>query len=413
MNASSAPTADTPFPLPTAQFKRFIAVFHIVFISGLVACLVLRWRRPTMTWSWQDAVLLGLVLLQVGLYLRFFLSPPGEPGHWRWWGAYFAASFSIWLAESRIEGSLDWVVWAYLGQMFGVLPPRMSIPASLLVFTTYFGTRIGLSRVAGWDAWDWFGVLSITAGASTMGLFLHRLATTSSERAKLIGELEAAKRQLERAREKEVELAALRERERLARDLHDSLGHGLVTLTVQLEAAQRLYPVDPARASALLEEMKQLTRRSMEQLRRSLEGLRAPGLGDRPLAGALRELCEQTAGRAALQVRCETGTAARELSPAVSEALWRVAQEGLANIEKHASARSARVALETRRQEVILRVSDDGAGLPGNAEHRPGHYGLRGLRERVEGLGGVFTATPNADRGTLLEARIPLAPDPQ
>jgi len=121
-------------------------------------------------------------------------------------------------------------------------------------------------------------------------LFIHRLVVTSAERAKLIQQLQAAQRELEAAHQREAEISVLRERERLARDLHDSLGHGLVTLNVQLEAAQRLYTVDPAKASALMEEMKNLTRTSMEQLRRSLAGLRTPGLGDRALKGAIEEL---------------------------------------------------------------------------------------------------------------------------
>src|SRR5262249_56005621 len=86
---------------------------------------------------------------------------------------------------------------------------------------------------------------------------------TSSERAGLIAELQAAQRALEVARQRDTELAALRERERLARDLHDSLGHALVALSVQLEAVQRLYTVDPARAPAHVSTMKDLPRASM------------------------------------------------------------------------------------------------------------------------------------------------------
>ncbi|HWI59663.1 MAG TPA: sensor histidine kinase, partial [Bacillota bacterium] len=226
--------------------------------------------------------------------------------------------------------------------------------------------------------------------------------------ARLIQELKAARKEVELARQRDAELAVLRERERLARDLHDSLGHGLVTLTVQLEAAQRLYAVDPARASALLEEMKQLTRTSMEQLRRSLAGLRAPGLGERPLSQALCALGQEVAERTGLTVDCQVPTAADTLPPAVAEALWRVTQEGLANIEKHAQAQTAQISLLLELRQVRLRVRDDGRGLPAEAEAKPGHYGLRGLRERIEGLGGEFTISPAQPHGTLLEARIPL-----
>ena len=99
---------------------------------------------------------------------------------------------------------------------------------------------------------------------------------------------------------------------------------------------------------------------------------------------------------------------AAPLPPAVAEALWRTAQEALANVEKHSRAATAFVTLETGPREAAVHVRDDGIGLPEEAELRPGHYGLRGLRERVEGLGGAFTAARSQPNGTTIEARIPL-----
>jgi signal transduction histidine kinase len=194
----------------------------------------------------------------------------------------------------------------------------------------------------------------------------------------------------------------------MARDLHDSLGHSLVTVTVQLEAAQRLLPTDPARAAALVTDMQKLTRAAMEDLRRSLANLRAHGLGDRPLAGTLRLLGEEIAKRSGLNIECHLGDHTDRLPPAVAEVLWRVAQEGLTNVEKHARARHARVSLSLEPTEVRLQVSDNGVGLRPDAEETPGHYGLRGMRERVEGLGGTFTVAPAGSQGTLIEVRIPV-----
>ena len=89
------------------------------------------------------------------------------------------------------------------------------------------------------------------------------------------------------------------------------------------------------------------------------------------------------------------------------EALWRVSQEGLANVEKHAYAREASLRLRLLPGSVELQVQDNGAGLPAEAESKPGHYGLRGLRERVEGLGGSLTLAPGDPSGTVLVAKIP------
>src|SRR5512137_2811169 len=146
----------------------------------------------------------------------------------------------------------------------------------------------------------------------------------------------------------------------------------------------------------------------MEQLRWSLAGMRATGLGERPLAQAIAELCTEVAGRAGCKVDYQAPAEAPPLPPAVAEALWRTAQEALANVEKHSRAKTARVTLEPGPRAAAVRVSDDGVGLPEQAEARPGHYGLRGLRERVEGLGGAFTAARLEPAGTTIETRIPL-----
>lgn len=407
MNTAIQSEPDADAPLPLAQFKRFLAVFHIVFLCGLVFCLVLRWRRPDLVWTWKDIVLTVLVTIQAALYVLFFVFLWKPPTELRWWAAYFVVSFGIWLAEWQIESALQWTAWAYLGQMFGVLRPAISVPAAIGVFATYFMVKFGTK---GMNVWEWIGALSLAVTTTALGLFIHGLTVTSSERAKLIKQLEAAQKELELAKERETELAALRERERLARELHDSLGHGLVTLTVQLEAAQRLYLVDPQKASTLMDEMKQLSRTTMEQLRRSLSGLRTSGLGDQPLGPALEKLCAETERSDGLKARCILRGGTERLTPSVAEALWRVAQEGLRNTGRHAHAKVVELALELPPGEAVLTVTDDGIGLPKGAEGKPGHFGLRGLRERVEGLGGTFVARQNDGGGTLLQARLPMIP---
>lgn len=412
-DSATAATRSTALPLPEGQFKRFITVFHVVFIGGLLCSLFFHWRRTGIAWNWREMSLWLLVASQIGLYLRYFvfqLNPQLSP---KLWAAYFLAAFSLWLGEWRLEPSFEWAVGALLGQMFGVLSPRSSIPASGLVFVIYFGLKLGWDRLTTLAPWEWVMGLAVIASWSALGLFIHRLVVTSSERARLIQELEAARRHVELARQRDAELAALRERERLARDLHDSLGHNLVTLTVQLEAGERLCSVDPPRAASLLTQMKQLTRSSTEELRRSLAGLRASGLGDRSLQDALPILCAELSQRAGLKINCQIQDGTDQLPPTVSETLWRVAQEGLANTEKHAHAAEAWIRLEVKNgasasRQAILNVADNGVGMSTGADAVPGHYGLKGIRERVEGLGGTFELASNFPRGTTIEVRIPV-----
>jgi signal transduction histidine kinase len=396
----------------------------MIFVA-LGLTLYTHWGHDTAMHGWADPVLVGLVVIQVLLYLFFFALPtlirwPAWP--WfqslhegrddpnpslRWWWLYIVASVAIVLAESRIDRVFQWFLFPYLCNIFA-RPFRISVPTIIVVLAAFLLNLIGWSKLAKWDAEDWFSEVFVAVAWLFLAFFIARMVVTSAERGRLILELQAAKRELELARERELELAALRERERLARDLHDTLGHALVTLTVQLEAAQRLQATDPARVATLLAEMQKLTRSSMEDLRRSLANLRTSGLGDRLLTESLRILCAEAAKRFGAAIDCQVAESADALPPAVAEVLWRVAQEGLTNIEKHAHAHRVEVNLTVHPKEVVLRVGDDGVGLLPRAEEKPGHYGLRGLRERVEGLGGAFTVAAAGTNGSVIEARIPV-----
>jgi len=149
-----------------------------------------------------------------------------------------------------------------------------------------------LVHSAGWDVIPASALIpaaGTVAGIAVTHLFIYHATRASAERGRLIS-------QLEQARARDMELAALRERERIARDMHDELGHTLVALSVQLEAIQRLLKVDPERAWLQIEAMKQQTRESMAALQRTLAGLRAPQLGGQALGQALRQ-CAGRAGR--------------------------------------------------------------------------------------------------------------------
>jgi signal transduction histidine kinase len=400
--------------------RGFYVIVHTIILAVLGLTLYSHWGHEKAMHGRADVVLVGLVAIQVLLYVFFFALPTLiRWPDWPWfrggsegavdsiWWAYIVASVTIVLAESRIDRSFQWFVFLYLCHIF-VRPWRIAVPASLAVAAAFLLNLIGWSDLAKWDRGDWFwGVFGVVTWFF-LAFFIGRTVSITVQRGRLILELQAANRELELAREREIELAALRERERLARDLHDTLGHALVTLTVQLEAAQRLQATDPARAAALLAELQKLTRSSMEDLRRSLANLRTSGLGDRPLTESLRTLCAEAGRRFGAAIDCQVAEGADALPPNVAEILWRVAQEGLTNIEKHAHAHRVQVNLALQPKEVVLRVSDDGAGLARGAEDKPGHYGLRGLRERVEGLGGTFTVAALAANGTLIEARIPV-----
>jgi signal transduction histidine kinase len=199
----------------------------------------------------------------------------------------------------------------------------------------------------------------------------------------------------------EVErLAVIQERNRLAREIHDSLGHFLTTIHVQLEAARAIHAADPARALAAVAQAQDLARAALVEVRRSVGALQAD---QAPLPARLRDLASTTDGWGAA-VSLEILGELRTLAPEHEHALFRAAQEGLTNVRKHAGARTARVSLDYRDPaRVLLCVADDGAGASGT----PAGSGLAGLRERMTALGGRLVSGDAPCGGFRLQAEVP------
>lgn len=251
------------------------------------------------------------------------------------------------------------------------------------------------------------GLFVAAFAVATPLLFTHTMVTLRrgrDETARLYRELELAHAELRRYAAQAEELATLRERARLARELHDTLGHALTTLTVQLEAIGRTARARPERLEPLLEDARTLSRRAMTDLRESLGDLRREAQ-PRSLAEALRGAAEDAAARAGWRLELELAPV--ELPPTTAHAVLRVAREALANAERHARAATVRLSLERRDDGVELELQDDGVGFDPAA---PGgdRYGVRGMRERAALLGARLELTSAPGRGTRVRLRLPL-----
>jgi len=199
------------------------------------------------------------------------------------------------------------------------------------------------------------------------------------------------------------QLATIQERARLAREVHDSLGHHLTAIHVHLEAALALRDSQPALAAEALAHARALTQEGLSEVRRSVAALRAAPVEDRPLLAALTDLvdeCRRAGVAADLQVIGER----RPLPTPVKAALYRAAQEGLTNARKHSQARRVEVRLDYRDPaRVRLAVQDDGVG----AASTVGGFGLVGVRERLQLLGGQMQAHTAPGQGFILEVEAP------
>ena len=201
-------------------------------------------------------------------------------------------------------------------------------------------------------------------------------------------------RRLRKANEEIENLAKVAERERIARDLHDVLGHTLSVITLKSELAGKLIDRDPQRAGKEIREVEQISRQALSDVRDAIRGYRSQGLVAE-LAQAKTTL--ETAG---LTVQCDAATTMK--LPAVQESVLSLAvREAVTNVVRHAGARSCRMRLEQQNGSCRLEIHDDGCGSS-NGEGN----GLRGMRERVEMLGG--TLNRNTEAGTRIIITLPL-----
>ena len=205
--------------------------------------------------------------------------------------------------------------------------------------------------------------------------------------------------ELRRSRE-EIVLAREEERRRLRRDLHDGLGPSLASVTLMADAARNVLPSDPARADALLAELKAEARSATSEVRRVVYELRPAALDELGLVGALREQAAQYA-HAGTSVTVEAQELG-ELPAAVEVAAYRIASEGMTNAMRHAGASRCTVALR-RSRELEVVIADDGHGLRSS---RPG-VGMASMRQRAEELGGSCVVSSDAG-GTTVRAKLPL-----
>jgi len=215
---------------------------------------------------------------------------------------------------------------------------------------------------------------------------------------------------IERARlaEESAQLARAGERARLAREIHDTLAQGLTAIALHLEGALHHLAAHPDRARQRLERALQTARESLEEARRSVLDLRAAPLAGKPLATALRALSRAFTSETGIRVRVRAD-AASPLPLRVEAELFRIAQEALANVRRHAGATEVEIALRPAPRGVQLAVRDNGRGFDPTAV--PGdRQGIVGMRERARLLGGTLRVRSRrrAPSGTTVMASIPI-----
>ncbi|NBE96871.1 sensor histidine kinase [Nonomuraea sp. KC401] len=251
---------------------------------------------------------------------------------------------------------------------------------------------------------------AIVAGVSLFSFVGEVTAERSAERERMVTRLEEAMREnaglhaqlLLQAREAGV----LDERQRMAREIHDTLAQGLAGIITQLQAAVQT-EADARAWRRHLDHAMGLARESLTEARRSVHAVQPGPLACAPLPAALAEIAARWSELNAVRVEVSTTGTARPLNPEVEATLLRVAQEALANIAKHAGATRAWLTLSYMEDVVSLDVRDDGAGFDQARALAGGGFGLASMRERVGCLAGAFEIESEPGAGTAVSATVP------
>jgi signal transduction histidine kinase len=242
-------------------------------------------------------------------------------------------------------------------------------------------------------------------GFVTNALNVARKTQVQNER--LLAELQAKNRQLEEYSRQVETLAAVEERNRLAREVHDTLGHHLTTSSVQLEAAQKLLVSNPAKAAEMVGSARGQVREALSELRQTVGRLREPVEIELSLPKALTRLAQDFQAATGIAVQLELAEPPCTITPSQRITLFRAAQEGLTNVSRHAQAAQAWVRLVCLPEAVHLEVQDDGVGIQPDRDSQPGAFGLLGLKERAAVLGGDLQVSRLPAGGTLLCMSLP------
>lgn len=308
-----------------------------------------------------------------------------------------------------------------------LLPPAN--PWFVVLFFVLCPTAmLSFSRQAGYA---WVGVFSAltvvifwVAGRGALGMllmaplyiagyfFFAAFATQTAlanaaqaESQRLLGELQEAHARLQAYAAQTEALAVAEERNRMAREMHDTLGHRLTVAAVQLQAIERLVGADPGRAGQMAAAARDEVRAALAELRQTVAALRTPLAADLSLEPALRRLSADFEAATGVAVLLSLPDPLPAIPPTHRLALYRGAQEGLTNIQKHANAQHAWIALEVRAGALALRVADDGGGPDPGTENG---FGLQSLHERASYLGGAVTSNPRPGGGFELTMTLPL-----
>jgi signal transduction histidine kinase len=436
MSRLSLTPPNTIVPVKTAmRLLRIALVLKIVPVALAALVLLIRWGGQILDdialVSWPSLLVLVFVLL---------------PGVERRLGRYYLpVSLALTISAQIAESMLTALALPTVRFMPGSNFPRVGMPVEVRtvepLFLLLVAVVIGAWAYGRRGAWLTAGFASVLLLAATLvdsytgrilfagdrfddvlhfspwvllvpvlGLRIPLLivigwivGTLAEQERKHAQDLGAANVKLREQALATEQLATARERNRLARDLHDTLAHSLAGLVVQLQAIATLLKAEPDAARSELTKAQRIAQEGLQETRQAIQDLRVDPIEDLGLARALERLVIDFGDRAGVQVELHINDPQASISNSMASQIFFIAKEALNNVERHADAHCVTVTLARQAGQLLLRISDDGRGFEAGAVAEAERFGLQGMYERAEMIGAQLSVKSEVGQGTVVQ----------
>ena len=376
--------------------------FGFVYVQSIISSAAL--REP-------GRLILFTILMSVHIILHWFSVRLLK---WNRVAVYLVLQSALAFTVVYLGASISSLLAVYMGligETIGLLrekPRWMNTVVAVLLGLSFWN----YIWQVGWAGWYWWllAMLPMTIFVAVYVTLYSRQAEARAQAQAFSRDLEAANRQLSEYASRVEDLTIANERQRMARELHDTLSQGLAGLILQLEAADaHLAGNRPERARGILQQSMEKARATLAEARQAIDDLRRPA--ERDLVDAVQREADHFT--IATGISCESQIdVTTDVPEAVAETAIRVISEGLTNIARHAKAGKVTLSLTCNEKGLEIEICDDGIGFD-PAAVEAGHYGLLGMRERVRLDGGTLEVRSAPGNGTCILVRFPLKADPR
>lgn len=375
--------------------RLLLASLHLLMVSLLVMVCVRSFQRPA-----HNGMITGTAILMGAVYATGAWVPLSQGS--RWARIWLTALCLSWLALLLLTPDAIYLCFPlYLLQLFLLRGRYAELTVAATAVVAVLGYLIHAAPSPSPDAFLGPAISAVFAIGAYRGI--QRVHRESERRRELIVELNATRAELSASQH---QAGALAERERLAREIHDTLAQGLSSIQLLLTAAEQRLPRDAQRSATYIEQARLAAKHNLDEARRFVQALTPPDLVGQTLPAALARLC----ANATLAVRFNLDGTPITLPTPFEAALLRIAQSALANTVQHASANRVEMTLSYMNDQITLDVVDDGLGFDQRtvSRNRDRGFGLAGMRARALELGGEFTVESSVGHGTALAVSFPI-----